>query len=81
MKASKMAVVFDECGRECLSGPGNTGSGMGFKKTRNFKLWKLANGGPEIRRFQANHGIAFRTSDGYSFLVKFSKLFIHNYNQ
>jgi len=25
VKASKMAVVFDECGRECLSGPGNTG--------------------------------------------------------
>jgi hypothetical protein len=24
VKASKMAVVFDECGRECLSGPGNT---------------------------------------------------------
>ncbi len=25
MKSSKMAVVFGECGRECLSGPGNTG--------------------------------------------------------
>ena len=24
MKALKMAVVFGECGRECLSGPGNT---------------------------------------------------------
>jgi hypothetical protein len=24
VKASKMAVVFDECGHECLSGPGNT---------------------------------------------------------
>jgi hypothetical protein len=26
VKALKMAVVFGECGRECLSGPGNTGS-------------------------------------------------------
>ncbi len=25
VKASKMAVVFGGCGRECLSGPGNTG--------------------------------------------------------
>jgi hypothetical protein len=25
VKSSKMAVVFGECGRECLSGPGNTG--------------------------------------------------------
>jgi hypothetical protein len=25
VKASKMAVVFGECCRECLSGPGNTG--------------------------------------------------------
>jgi hypothetical protein len=24
VKALKMAVVFGECGRECLSGPGNT---------------------------------------------------------
>jgi hypothetical protein len=24
VKASKMAVVFGGCGRECLSGPGNT---------------------------------------------------------
>jgi hypothetical protein len=24
VKSSKMAVVFGECGRECLSGPGNT---------------------------------------------------------
>ncbi len=27
MKASKMAVVFGKCGRECLSVPGNTGCG------------------------------------------------------
>jgi hypothetical protein len=26
VKASKMAVVFGGCGRECLSGPGNTGA-------------------------------------------------------
>ncbi len=26
VKASKVAVVFGECGRECLSGPGNTES-------------------------------------------------------
>ena len=26
-KSSKMAVVFGECGRECLSGPGNTAGG------------------------------------------------------
>jgi hypothetical protein len=24
VKSSKLAVVFGECGRECLSGPGNT---------------------------------------------------------
>jgi hypothetical protein len=24
VKASKMAVVFGKCGRECLSGPGNS---------------------------------------------------------
>ena len=41
MKALKMAVVFGECGRECLSGPGNT---------EVFSV--LAGRGGDINRFQ-----------------------------
>ena len=40
MKSSKMAVVFGECGRECLSGPGNTGVHLAgrFKELRDGLL-------------------------------------------
>ena len=43
MKSSKMAVVFGECGRECLSGPGNTGfhSHVGSVSDRNAD-WNTA---------------------------------------
>jgi hypothetical protein len=42
VKASKMAVVFGECGRECLSGLGNTaldgGGGGGRGRTEETSL-------------------------------------------
>jgi hypothetical protein len=33
--ALKMAVVFGECGRKCLSGPGNTDCVVRFPGIRN----------------------------------------------
>ncbi len=39
MKSSKMAVVFGECGRECLSGPGNT-------------AYDITNAQPNIRMYK-----------------------------
>jgi hypothetical protein len=39
VKALKMAVVFGECGRECLSGPGNTGFEFVSRKVTG-KMWR-----------------------------------------
>ncbi len=44
MKALKMAVVFGECGRECLSGPGNT---VAFPKDAASTVAGMCVGGGE----------------------------------
>ena len=43
VKASKMAVVFGGCGRECLSGPGNTGNDTPQTAVKDFLNINLDN--------------------------------------